>query len=653
MDSSDFAFFLLMRDRPARRTRIRATMQSAERNKQENAAEAASEPFDNKENNGSSSVAQRLLSARGLRLLGRARGARDAPLQQREERSDDTHATRLDQLATLAAAQPPALEVDASILRRRARAARRTAARGDKVVPVDVSFAGALDAYAPREKASQAGGLWRAGWRTDSTKVVFFETNDQLKDMIKRLDTDGLNLSATVANEIGEIFFENRKVLAPVVHGKKICNPARDAALTKASLHRLVEKVLNYVQYHPKRKGAEPAHGAAMWKLWKVLEKAGVTLSGCVEGKLAPFGVEGTFHYGHDGGENHVLSEASSAVCKCWMVAAARGKLDEKVAQCIGCTFGDGTAEAHEVDGLSDAAAGNFQGAARDVAPLRRAYADPQRARVAYVDLLDNGPLPKGTKIVVGMLGAAVMGDAVRRGVVDTTVIIADVGGVNFATVRPDFCTTSTKAGPRLAEDWDEINKLFAERHPAIHKIHGLLAAHGLRDALAGGKPTRKRSAYDVVAGTFNNINALPNGTSPLIKTMRVALFREKVFFGHPATLEAFHAYDPAWPITTRLEAEIGCKVSELTAAAFDADDLVTIDDGGRPWESRTVPKKRTKENERGERVLKKRRDEGKKPATCTACGNKFRSASGKTSGFTCVRGTKSGCGKSAWTKFD
>ena len=48
-----------------------------------------------------------------------------------------------------------------------------------------------------------------------------------------------------------------------------------------------------------------------------------------------------------------------------------------------------------------------------------------------------------------------------------------------------------------------------------------------------------------------------------------------------------------------------------------------------------------------------KRRDEGKKPATCTACGNKFRSASGKTSGFTCVRGTKSGCGKSAWTKFD
>ena len=124
-----------------------------------------------------------------------------------------------------------------------------------------------------------------------------------------------LDLSEAVANEIGEIYFENRKVLAPIVLGKKICNKSREAALTKASLHRLVEKVLNYVQYHPKRKGAEPAHGPVMWKLWAVLQKAGVTASGGVEGVLADFGVEGTFHYGYDGGENHVLSEASSAVC--------------------------------------------------------------------------------------------------------------------------------------------------------------------------------------------------------------------------------------------------------------------------------------------------------------------------------------------------
>ena len=247
------------------------------------------------------------------------------------------------------------------------------------------------------------------------------------------------------------------------------------------------------------------------------------------------------------------------------------------------------------------------------------------------------------------------MGDAVRRGVVDTTVIIADVGGVNFATVRPDFCTTSTKAGPRLAEDWDEINKLFAERHPAIHKIHGLLVAHGLRDPLAGGKPARRngrvRSAYDVVSPTFCSINDLPNGTSPLIKTMRVALIRNQEFFGHPDTLKAFDAYDPAWPITKRLEAEIGCEVSELTAAAFDADDLVKVG-GCRPWESRTLPKKRTRENKHGELVKKKRSDERKKRATCSACGNKFLSASAKTAGFVCVRGTKSGCG-SRQTKFD
>jgi len=50
--------------------------------------------------------------------------------------------------------------------------------------------------------------------------------------------------------------------------------------------------------------------------------------------------------------------------------------------------------------------------------------------------------------------------------------------------------------------------------------------------------------------------------------------------------------------------------------------------DGCRPWESRTVPKKRTTENELGKTVLKKRRDEGKKPATCAGCGHKWPSKS-------------------------
>ena len=81
--------------------------------------------------------------------------------------------------------------------------------------------------------------------------------------------------------------------------------------------------------------------------------------------------------------------------------------------------------------------------------------------------------------------------------------------------------------------------------------------------------------------------------------------------------------------------------------------DLVTVA-GSRPWEARTVPKKRTTENKHGEPVLKKRRDEGKKPASCSACGNKFLTGSTPPKQIYCVRGTKPGCGKSSpHTKLD
>ena len=112
-------------------------------------------------------------------------------------------------------------------------------------------------------------------------------------------------------------------------------------------------------------------------------------------------------------------------------------------------------------------------------------------------------------------------------------------------------------------------------------------------------------------------------------------------------------AYARDWDITQRLEAKIGCKVSELTAAEVSEDDLVKVD-GCRPWESRTLPKKRTMKDESGERVKKKRRDEGKKPATCSACGNKFLTGSTKPGAtIRCVRGTKSGCGSRGQTKLD
>ena len=85
-----------------------------------------------------------------------------------------------------------------------------------------------------------------------------------------------------------------------------------------------------------------------------------------------------------------------------------------------------------------------------------------------------------------------------------------------------------------------------------------------------------------------------------------------------------------------------------------DADDLVTVG-GGRRWESRTVPKKRTRKDESGERVLKRRRDEDGKPATCTACGNKFFSKAKPVAargGFYITCGGKKNCRKVA-AKYD
>ena len=428
--------------------------------------------------------------------------------------------------------------------------------------------------------------------------------------------------------------------------GKKICNKARDAALTKASLHRLVEKIIHYVKYHPERKGPEPPHGPVMWKLWAVLQKAGVTASGGVEGVLAPFGVEGEYHRGHNGDETHVLSKASSAVCKCWMVTARRGELDKAVAQCIDCSFGDGMANAHEVGGLSTREAGSFRGAAEGVAPLRRAYVQPQKARASLVTILDQGALPDDALLVLGMLGDAVVGEAEARGSMDRTVGIINVGGVNFAKVRPaGLCYLGDSYSRWMREDVEAATTRFKEQQPAVYKIHEFLALHGLRASLDDFKPNRRVGFGRAIEPTFTLCNDLANGSSPLLKTIKPAVIikETKKCFGNDATLTSMCAWDRGWGITERLEAAIGCKVSELTAAEVDADDLAKVD-GCRPWEKRTVPTKRTTVNELGERVKKKRRDEGKKPATCPDCGNTFPYGGYKTEGFMCV-GTE-GCGK-------
>ena len=137
-----------------------------------------------------------------------------------------------------------------------------------------------------------------------------------------------------------------------------------------------------------------------------------------------------------------------------------------------------------------------------------------------------------------------------------------------------------------------------------------------------------------------------------MMKSFRAVTISRGMVYGNADSLRALLEWKPDWAVTAEVEKSIGYKISELKVATVDPSDLVKVA-GSRPWESLTVPKNQTTKNRYGEPVLKKRRDEGKKPATCSACGNKFLSASAKTAGFSCVRGTKSGCGKSTWTKFD
>ena len=130
-----------------------------------------------------------------------------------------------------------------------------------------------------------------------------------------------------------------------------------------------------------------------------------------------------------------------------------------------------------------------------------------------------------------------------------------------------------------------------------------------------------------------------------MMKSVRVVtVFRGKVY-GNPESLTLLQGWDDAWAEKADLEKSIGYKISDLEVATVDPSELVKVA-GSRPWEARTVPKKRTTKDKYGEPVLKKRRDEGKKPASCSACGNKFLTGSMPPKRIRCVRGTKPGCGK-------
>ena len=133
-----------------------------------------------------------------------------------------------------------------------------------------------------------------------------------------------------------------------------------------------------------------------------------------------------------------------------------------------------------------------------------------------------------------------------------------------------------------------------------------------------------------------------------MMKSFRVVtVFRGKVY-GNPESLTLLQGWDDAWAEKADLEKSIGYKISDLEVATVDASDLAKVA-GSRPWEARTVPKRRTTKDEHGEPVRKKLRDEGKKPATCTACGHKWPSKSTKFKNGGCIMCTRCGAYKAKY----
>ena len=205
-----------------------------------------------------------------------------------------------------------------------------------------------------------------------------------------------------------------------------------------------------------------------------------------------------------------------------------------------------------------------------------------------------------------------------------------------------DICYTGPKPHCRLRDDFDEVDRLLEEKYPGVCDVHDFLRRNGLRDALRGNKPTRSRGAKQIVGPTISTFRALALGDRPLIKSFRVVTISDGMVYGNPESLDQLQSWSDDWKEKKDLETTIGCPLSELEVATVDASDLVKVG-GGLPWESRTLPKNRTTKDEHGEPVRKKLRDEGKKPATCTACGHKWPSKSKKFyNGFIkCARCTK------------
>ena len=243
---------------------------------------------------------------------------------------------------------------------------------------------------------------------------VYLAHEDQRKRTIEILESLGyLNVSDEVINNVSRLYFDNRETLSPL----ECCNDMREAALTKASWNRLINKILNYMKaYDPDRAGPEPAHGPILRQMWAELQKVGITTSGHVEGKFADLGVKGEYHDCHGNGQRAKLSRASSLFHKLWIVAATRDKLDPIIKQTIDCSFGNATANSGEIGTLRSDKHGTFRAAARGLAPLCRRYLDPRLAKAANEKFLGRGAVPRGTKLLIGNFGKDVIGHAIERG---------------------------------------------------------------------------------------------------------------------------------------------------------------------------------------------------------------------------------------------
>jgi len=390
-------------------------MQSAEDHTQQSCAQSLSKTFDHKENNGSSPVA-RVRDAqprRAFAALGAARDAVEEPQREIIELSDGERAELLAYLAEEAATKPTALKVDQDPSDRKQRAAARAKARGHEEVDVDAHTAAALRcAYAPPARICMAGT--GATYPKRECDWVYLAHEDQRKRTIEILESLGyLDVSDEVINNVSRLYFDNRDKLGHL----ECCNDMREAALTRASWNRLINKILNYMKaYDPDRAGPEPAHGPILRQMFAELQKLGITTSGSVEGKLAGLGVRGVYSNCHMSGGKAELSAASSLFHKLWIVTATRDKLDPIIKQTVDCSFGNATANSGEIGTLRSDKHGTFRAAKRGLAPLCKRYVDPRLAKVANESFLGHGRLPRGTKLLIGNFGKDVIGHAIQCG---------------------------------------------------------------------------------------------------------------------------------------------------------------------------------------------------------------------------------------------